>query len=67
MLSALEPEAQREMGNLLHQQARERQRFDSMIQTASPDDLDRISSVRVARAWQTRGGRHRRVPLAEPS
>jgi len=67
MLAALEPEARRQMGNLLHQQAREQAKFDRYISTTDLGSLERKQGERRARYSFGAGGGRKRQPIEPPS
>lgn len=62
MLMQLEPDARREMGNLLHQQAREQAKHDRHVSVFDLGAVEQIRGARVARGQHGTGGGHHRHP-----
>jgi hypothetical protein len=61
MLKQLEPEARREMSNLLYRQQYEQRNYDALFVALDPAIVSDAGSARVARArYGTGGGRIRR-------
>lgn len=67
-LADVNPEARRQMSNLIREQAREQARYERRFEPLEPSVLERAATATGARSgYGTGGGRAKRVPPVDPS